>query len=89
MPMDALQSYIVTLFFAAILAAAGVLIKHLGRDTVPAALTPVANAWTRAGGDPKFVRVSMWILFSLSAATFCGALLYGMYVAALDLGKKW
>ena len=31
----------------------------------------------------------MWIPFTLCALKFCGVLLYGIYLSALDLGKKW
>ena len=84
-----MSSYLLIIVFVGIVSAADVLIKHLGRQTVPGALVPLANAWTRGGGDPKWIRFFMWILFSLIAATFFGALLYGMYDAALHLGKKW
>lgn len=87
--MNSLSSYLLVIVFVGIVCAAGVLIKHLGRQTVPAALAPFANAWTRGGRDPKWIRFLMWILFSLFAAAFFSALLYGMYDAVLHLGKKW
>jgi hypothetical protein len=87
--MDNVLHYVLGVLFLAILGAAGILINHLGRQTVPQALVPVANAWTRAGKDPKWIRFFMWILFSLFAAAFFGVLLYGMYDAALHLGKRW
>lgn len=87
--MNTSSSYLLIIVVAGIVAAAGVLIKHPGRKTVPVALVPFANAWTRGGRDSKWIRFLMWILFILFAATFFGALLYGMYDAALHLGKKW
>ena len=86
--MDTL-SYLLLVIILGIASAAGILIQHLGRQTVPSGLVPLANAWTRSGRDPQWIRFFMWIAFTLCAVTFLGALIYGIYISALDLGRKW
>lgn len=65
------------------------LMGHLGARTVPGPLQPLANYWVRSGRDPKWVNVSLWILFSLTACAFFAGVLIPLYqVFSLGTGFK-
>lgn len=64
-----------------------VLIQHLGSGTVPQRLQPIANLWINAGGDPRRVRLALWLLFSLLAGSFFASMILLTYPAIRDLGR--
>ena len=65
---------------------AAALLRDLGAGCVPHPIRPVANVWVRAGYDPKWVTVAMWVVFATMA--FVLILLIGIffYYAVVDLG---
>jgi hypothetical protein len=64
------------------------LLRDLGAGRVPHPIRPVANVWVRAGCDPKWVTVAMWVVFATMA--FALILLIGipLYHAVIDLGTQ-
>ena len=83
------KTYLLLLVFLIAIGAGGSLLKNLGSNTVPSALVPVADHWTKAGREQKWIRRFMWFLFGVCALFFFEVLLRGIYKAVLQLGQKW
>ena len=81
------------IFYLAVLAlafgAGNILLSSLGSETIPSALVPLADRWRKAGRDHKWIRRSMWILFTVCALLFVGLIFYLVYPSVLQLGQKW
>ncbi|MDX6712411.1 MAG: hypothetical protein QOH96_3427 [Blastocatellia bacterium] len=65
------------------------LMSHLGAETVPNKLKPFANAWVKSGGNPKSVKIALWILFALIAVAVFFPLGFAIYTVLLDMGRGY
>ena len=75
--------------FAGLVGAGNILSANLGSGTVPSFLKPLADHWTRAERDQKWIRLLMWILFAVCALTLVGSLVYLTYPSIVGLGQRW
>jgi hypothetical protein len=78
--------YILVILLTFFVAAA--LLRDLGAGCVPHPIRPVANVWVRAGYDPKWVTVAVWVVFA--TMVFVSILLIGisLYQAVVHLGTQ-
>ena len=58
------------LVFLSFVFAGASLLFYLGAGRVPPLVRPVANAWARAGYDPKWVTLALWGVFAIIAVAF-------------------
>ena len=62
------------------------MLLYLGAGKVPPPIKSFASVWVRAGYNPKWITVAMWVTFAVMALAFflfVGILLYD---AIVDLG---
>ena len=85
--MHTLMSVVYPILLVLTISAGSVLAQHLGAGSVPPRLQPLTNAWVKAGGDPKRVKLFLWLLFSLLACAFFAAVIMLAYPAVADLGR--
>lgn len=71
-----------------IVCAGGSLLFYLGAGRVPPPIKPIANVWARAGYDPKWITVAMWITFGIMALAFFLSVGIPLYHAVVDLGTQ-
>jgi len=69
-----------------IILAGGSLLFYLGAGRMPPPVKPMANAWVRAGYDPKWITVVMWVVFAVIALVFFVFVGIPLYHAVVDLG---
>lgn len=77
---------IVFWIFLLIVSGGGALAYYVGADRVPLRFKPLANAWLRAGYDPKWITIAIRTAFALSVILFFVVIGYFMLDAAHDLG---
>jgi len=74
------------LLLAFVIGCAGLLLSYLGAGRVPPPVERVFCVWVRAGYDPKWITVAMWVAFAMMALMFFLFVSSLLYYAVVDLG---
>ena len=73
--------------FSVFAVAGASLLYYLGAGRIPPPVRPVANAWARAGYDPKWITLALWGVFAIIAVAFLLFVGVPMFHAVVDLGS--
>lgn len=74
------------IYYVIMICCAGSLLFYLGAGQVPPPVKRTFCVWERAGYDPKWITVAMWVTFAVMALMFFQIVGGSLYDVIVDLG---